>query len=137
MPILDGVADCIEQIDNQEVYVEGTTNILNYPEFKDVARARELMSMIDERTSIYKVLSENVCQNGISVKIGTENDHSWIKDCSLITINYNIADTLRGTIGIIGPTRMEYPKVISSLRYVSRIVSDEINRLLGQEPGSG
>jgi heat-inducible transcriptional repressor len=117
--------------------VEGTTNILNYPEFKDVARARELMSMIDERTSIYKVLSENVCQNGISVKIGTENDHSWIKDCSLITINYNIADTLRGTIGIIGPTRMEYPKVISSLRYVSRIVSDEINRLLGQEPGSG
>ena len=137
MPILDGAADCIEQIDNQEVFVEGTTNILNYPEFRDVVKAREFMSMIDEKTSICKALLDNVAPEGIVVRIGNENDLSGIKDCSLITINYNIAGTLNGTIGIIGPTRMEYPKVISSLRYVRKIVSDEINRLMGQEPGSG
>ncbi len=137
MPILDGAADCIEQIDNQEVYVEGTTNILNYPEFRDVMKAREFMNMIDEKTSISRALLDNVDPDGISVRIGTENDLSCIKDCSIITINYNIADTLSGTIGIIGPTRMEYPKVISSLRYVRKIVSDEISRLMGQEPGSG
>jgi heat-inducible transcriptional repressor len=137
MPILDGVADCIEQIDNQEIFVEGTTNILNYPEFRDVSKAREFMSMIDEKTSIHKVLADCVRQDGITVRIGTENDLSWIKDCSLITINYYISDTLSGTLGIIGPTRMEYPKVISSLKHVSKIVSDEINRLIGREPGSG
>jgi heat-inducible transcriptional repressor len=137
MPILDGVSDCIGQIDNQEVFVEGTTNILNYPEFRDVAKAREFMSMIDEKTTICKALADSVSQNGITIRIGTENDHVRIKDCSLITINYNIANTLRGTLGIIGPTRMEYSKVISSLRYVSRMVSDEINRLIGQDPGRG
>ncbi len=137
MPILDGVADCIERIDNQEVFVEGTTNILNYPEFRDVAKARELMSMIGEKTSITKVLASNIGQDGLTIRIGTENDLVWIKDCSLITINYNIADSLSGTLGIIGPTRMEYSKVISSLRYVSRIVSDEICRLIGREPDHG
>ncbi|NLK85923.1 MAG: heat-inducible transcription repressor HrcA [Clostridiaceae bacterium] len=137
MPILDGAADCIEQIDNQELYVEGTSNILNYPEFKDVAKARELMSMIDEKSTICKALADNARKDGLTIKIGTENDLTWIKDCSLITVNYNIADKLSGTIGIIGPTRMEYPKVISSLRYISKIVSDEINRLTGQDPGTG
>jgi heat-inducible transcriptional repressor len=136
-PILDGAAVCIDQMDEQEIYVEGTTNILNHPEFKDVVKAREFMSMLDEKTSLCKALFNAISPEGITVKIGSENDLSGIKDCSVVTVNYNVADTLIGSIGIIGPTRMEYPKVISSMRYVQMLVSDEINRLLGQDPGDG
>ncbi len=137
MPILDGVADCIYQIDSQEVYVEGTTNILNHPEFKDVSKAREFMNILDEKASICKALFDITEPHEISVRIGSENCLSGIRDCSIITINYDIGDKLRGTIGIIGPTRMEYPKVISSMRYVRKLVSDEISRMLGQDPGDG
>ena len=137
LPILDGVAECIEKMDSQEVFVEGTTNILNYPEFRDVSKAREFMNLIEEKTSIGKALVETVGSEDISVRIGTENDLSSIKACSLITIDYNIGNGLNGTIGIIGPTRMEYPKVISSMRYIRKLVSDEIIRLLGQNSRDG
>ncbi len=137
MPILNGAADCIEKMDDQEMYVEGTTNILSHPEFKDVVKAREFMNMLDEKTSLCRALFNAIKLDGITIRIGSENDLTGIRDCSLITVNYNIADTLIGTIGIIGPTRMEYPKVISSMRYVQMLVSDEINRLLGQDLGDG
>jgi len=136
-PVLEGVTDCLDQLYDQEVYVEGTTNILHHPEFKDVAKAREFLNMLDEKTSLTRALFSSVNPDGITVRIGSENDLTGFQDCSVITITYNVADTLAGTIGIIGPTRMEYPKVISSMRYIQTLLSDEINRLLGQDPGDG
>ena len=133
MPILQGVADCINQIDNTEVYVEGTTNILNHPEFRDILKAKEFMNMLDEKTSIGRILFDTPDVGGIVIRIGSENDLMGIQDCSLITANYNIADSFFGTIGIIGPTRMEYPKVISAMNYIRKFMSEEIKRLLGPE----
>ena len=133
MPILQGVADCINQIDNTEVYVEGTTNILNHPEFRDILKAKEFMNMLDEKTSIGRILFDTPDVGGIVIRIGSENDLMGIQDCSLITANYNIADSFFGTIGIIGPTRMEYPKVISAMSYIRKFMSEEIKRLLGPE----
>ncbi len=135
LPILSGAADCINQIDNPEVYVEGTTNIFNHPEFSgDMVKARDFMNLLDERAGICRMLFEAVNSEGINVRIGSENDLSGIRNCSLITTSYNIADMFAGTIGIIGPTRMEYPRVISSMRYVRKLMGEEINRLLGHEP---
>jgi heat-inducible transcriptional repressor len=135
LPILSGAADCINQIDNPEVYVEGTTNIFNHPEFSgDMVKARDFMNLLDERAGVCRMLFEAVNSEGINVRIGSENDLSGIRNCSLITTSYNIADMFAGTIGIIGPTRMEYPRVISSMRYVRKLMGEEINRLLGHEP---
>ncbi|HEX2946602.1 MAG TPA: heat-inducible transcriptional repressor HrcA [Clostridia bacterium] len=134
LPILSGAADCINQIDNAEVYVEGTTNIFNHPEFRDMVKARDFMNLLDERTGICKALFDAIHFEGINVRIGSENDLTSIRDCSLITTNYNIADTYIGTIGVIGPTRMDYPRVISSMKYVRKLMGEEINRLLGYEP---
>lgn len=131
MPILHGVAECISQVDNTEVYVEGTTNILNHPEFRDIVRAKEFMSMLDEKSSIVKKLFDVSDKEEFVIKIGSENDVSGFQDCSLIAANYNIGDTFVGTIGIIGPTRMEYSKVISSVNFVRNFVSKEISKLLG------
>lgn len=133
LPILQGVADCINQVDSTEVYVEGTTNILNHPEFRDILKAKEFMNMLDEKTSIGRILFDTPDVGGIVIRIGSENDLMGIQDCSLITANYNIADSFFGTIGIIGPTRMEYPKVISAMNYIRKFMSEEIKRLLGPE----
>jgi len=136
LPLLNGVAECINQIDSTEVYVEGTTNILNHPEFKDIMKAKEFMNMLDEKAKVSRILFEASSPLGIVIKIGSENDMSGIRDCSLISASYNVADNFIGTIGIIGPTRMEYPKVISSMRYIRKFMSEEINKLLGTDRGS-
>ncbi len=133
-PILDGTADCIYQMGDHEMYVEGSTNILNHPEFKDMDKARQFLSMLDEKTSICRAVYDSTRPNGITVRIGSENDLSSIRDCSLVTVSYNVSDTMVGTIGIIGPTRMAYNKVISSISYMKKLVSEEINKLLGHEP---
>lgn len=132
--ILEGVTDCIRQIDNPEVYLDGTTNIFNYPEFMDVARAKEFLSMLDEKHNLSKFLKDSLECKEINVKIGSENDMEGIQDCSLITANYNLGDLFIGAIGIIGPTRMEYSKVISSMSYMRKKINQEISRLLGEEP---
>jgi heat-inducible transcriptional repressor len=130
--ILSCLAGCINQIDNTEVYVEGTTNVLNHPEFRDIIKAKEFMSMLDEKTSIGRIVFDaSDSEGGIIIRIGSENDLSDIKDCSLVTTNYNIANTFIGTIGLIGPTRMEYPKVVSSIGYIRKFMNREIGRFLG------
>lgn len=131
LPILEGAADCVNQIDNPEVYIEGATNIFNHPEFMDMIKARDFMNILDEKANLCKMLLDSFESGGITIRIGSENDMSGIRECSLITANYNIADTFTGTIGIIGPTRMEYPRVVSSMRYVRRLMNNEVNRLLG------
>lgn len=134
LPILEGVTDCIGQIDNTEVYLDGTANILNYPEFMDVARAKEFLALLNEKSNLSRFLSESLGNNAISVKIGTENEEQGIQDCSLITANYNLGEIFMGAIGIIGPTRMEYPKVISSVNYIRKKINQEINKLIGKDP---
>jgi heat-inducible transcriptional repressor len=136
LPILSSAADLINQIDNPEVYIDGTTNIFNHPEFRDMVKARDFMNMLDEKASLCKMLFESIESGGISVRIGSENDMSGIQECSLITANYNIADMFIGSIGIIGPTRMEYPKVISSMKYIRRLMNEEVSKFMGSEHGS-
>lgn len=136
LPILQSAADCINQIDNAEVYIEGTTNIFNYPEFRDLVKAREFMSLLDEKSSLGKLLADSADDAGIVVRIGSENDISGIKDCSLITATYSLGPAFTGSIGIIGPTRMEYPRVISSMNYIRKKINEEINRLLGSGTGA-
>lgn len=133
LPILSSAADLINQIDNTEVFIEGTTNIFNHPEFRDMVKARDFMNMLDEKASLCKMLFDSIESGGITIKIGSENDMSGIRECSLITANYNIADMFIGSIGIIGPTRMEYPRVISSMKYIRKLMNEEVSRLLGSE----
>ncbi|MGE5613754.1 MAG: heat-inducible transcriptional repressor HrcA [Bacillota bacterium] len=134
-PVINGVADCIAEIDSPEVYVEGTTNIFNYPEFRDVSKAKEFMNVLDEKSNLFRIMTSRTDAGEITIRIGSENDMSVIKDCTLITANYNLPDNFKGSIGIIGPTRMEYSRVISLLKYMRQLMSEEINRLMGMEPG--
>ncbi|WP_313562133.1 heat-inducible transcriptional repressor HrcA [Ruminiclostridium cellobioparum] len=130
-PILDGIEDLIKLIDRPEIYLEGTTNILNFPEFKEVQKAKEFLSLLDEKKLMSELLNTHGNNNEIVIQIGNENVIQGIKDCSIVTASYSIDDYVIGTIGIIGPTRMEYSKVVSSLNYIRNKINQEISKLLG------
>lgn len=132
-PILDGIEDLIKAIDQPEVYLEGTTNILNFPEFREVEKAKEFLNILDEKKLILDILVNNLYNNNndIVIQIGNENNIDGIKECSLVTTSYSIGNKVIGTIGIIGPTRMEYSKVVSSMNYIRNRINQEILKLLG------
>lgn len=137
-PILNCLADCINQIDNTEVYLDGTTNIFNYPEFRDIIKAREFLNTLDEKEILFKLLNVEKESAGINIQIGNENELNEIKGCSLVTTTYSMGDIVIGSIGVIGPTRMEYSRVISSMDYIKKKINQEICRLIGRDiDGSG
>lgn len=133
MPILNGVTECINQIDTSEVYLEGTTNILNHPEFKDVVKAREFLNMIDTK-NVLSLIMRNINrygEDGVNIKIGSENTIEEMRDCSVITATYSLGGMVFGTIGIIGPTRMEYARVLAAMNYVRKKINEEITKIAG------
>jgi len=130
-PILDAVTNCIRQIDCPEVYLDGAINIFNHPEFRDISKAKEFLSVLDEKCVLYSIMDSVSNDRLINVLIGAENKVEEIKDCSLVTTTYSLGGVTIGSIGIIGPTRMEYSKVISSMRFIRDKLNQEINKLLG------
>jgi len=130
LSVIEKVIGCIKQIDAPEVFIDGVTNIFNYPEFRNVTKAREFLSTLDEKENLSKILSSTGSGNDVSVRIGTENILDEIKECSLLTATYSLGNTVIGSLGIIGPTRMEYPRVISSINYIRKKINKEISKLL-------
>jgi len=100
-----------------KLYIGGKSNILLQPEFKDIDKIRSFYTMIEKEEVVADLLKN--AQSGIKVSIGTENDVDEIKDLSLITASYHAGKKQMGTIALLGPTRMEYQKVISLLKGLS------------------
>ncbi|TSB46775.1 heat-inducible transcriptional repressor HrcA [Alkalicoccobacillus porphyridii] len=103
---------------SHKVFYSGKTNILNQPEFRDLDKVRLLYNFLEEDQTIHKLLSTQ--SSGLQVKIGHENKLEAFDDCSMITADYSVGDQHVGTIGIIGPTRMEYQRVINVVDYLSK-----------------
>ncbi|WP_226036952.1 heat-inducible transcriptional repressor HrcA [Aquibacillus saliphilus] len=101
-----------------KLYVGGKTNILMQPEFKDVNKIRSLFSMIEQEEKMADMLRSD--KDGIIVSIGQENKIDAMQDCSIITATYSLGDRQMGTIALLGPTRMEYSRVITLLNVLSK-----------------
>lgn len=112
---------------SEKIYFGGKTNILTQPEFNDINKVRSLLNMIEHEQEFYQLLRNK--KLGIQVKIGHENKSSAIEDCSLITAAYSFDDELLGTFAILGPTRMNYSRVISILELFSSQLSTVFLRL--------
>ena len=97
-----------------KLYFGGKTNMLNQPEFHDLNKVRMLMELMDKENQVISLLHPDDHQ-GIHIRIGSENNHLAMEDCSVITASYLIGDDQQGSIAIIGPTRMDYQRVISLL----------------------
>lgn len=126
--------DGLNKVDEVEIYLEGTSNIFDYPEFNDVGKAKDFLSFMDNKRSILSVLNKDADMNlDMDVSIGTENMFDEVKDCSIISAAYKAGNKQLGSIGIIGPTRMPYSKVIS----IFKETVDTINDILSKEYDDG
>ena len=134
--MLEAVLDCISQTSKTEVFINGTTNIMNFPEFRNIERAREFLEILEEKKSIGNLLSELAKDERVKMLIGNENPIDEIKECSIIGATYSAGNTVFGTIGVIGPKRMEYAKVVSIIEYINSVIAREIKRFSDDPNGA-
>lgn len=116
--VLEAVADAIKVDEEQpQIYTSGATNIFKYPELSDGQRASNLISAFEDKQELMELVNDvSDEEQGIQVYIGNETPVESMKDCSVVTANYELGDGMRGTIGIIGPKRMDYEHVVGTLR---------------------
>ena len=117
--VFQGIAEAIHEADQVEIYTSGTTNMLKYPELGNIEQTTKLLEALEERQGLDELIDESMRvenSNGIQVYIGEEAPVSNMKDCSIVTATYELEEGARGTIGIIGPKRMDYQKVVSTLK---------------------
>ena len=125
--ILDAVAEVIKEDEDLEIYTSGTNNIFKYPELSDNAKASELISTFEEKRALGTLVQETLADEnntGIQVYIGDESPIQNMKDCSVVTATYELEEGMKGTIGIIGPKRMDYDKVIGTLKSLMHQLDD-------------
>ena len=107
--------------DDLQIYTSGATNIFKYPELSDGEKASQLISTLEQKDKLRELIddvneSDENRENGIQVYIGNETPLQTMKDCSVVTANYELGEGIRGTIGIIGPKRMDYERVLGTLK---------------------
>lgn len=117
--ILQGLAED----KGEQVYASGTVNILSQPEFRDVDRAIALFEALEEKEQLKSLLGRAAKSSGVQVAIGHENVSTVMQGCSLVTCTYYVGNDVVGTIGVIGPTRMDYAKVMAAVDLVSDSLS--------------
>ena len=116
--VIDAVAQSIRADEDLEIYTSGTNNIFKYPELADNERASQLITTFEDKEIFSKMAGENLEQesNGIQVYIGEESNFSKMNDCSVVTTTYELGEGMKGSIAIIGPKRMDYEKVVGTLK---------------------
>ena len=128
--VIDAVADSIRAEEDLEIYTSGTNNIFRYPELADHQKASELINTFEEKQLLGELLHETFAETestGIQVYIGSETPVQSMRDCSVVTATYELGDGMKGTIGIVGPKRMDYDKVVGTLKTIQTQL-DELYR---------
>ena len=131
--MLDAVAEIIHVEDDMEIYTSGATNIFKYPELSDKQSAQEIISAFEEKQQLADLVTETLASednHGIQVYIGDETPVKTMKDCSVVTATYELGEGMKGTIGIIGPKRMDYEHVMKTLK----TLQSELDAIYNKDP---
>ena len=127
--ILNFIYEAIEAFDETHVFVENTKSILRYPEYSDLSKAQSMLEFLEDEKKLKQVIRDSGDGEKVNIKIGGENGLEELNDCSLVTVDYSLDNNkAAGKIGVIGPKRMDYAKVIASLD----CISDHIDKILQQ-----
>ena len=113
-PLLAAITEALSSADNVQIHTSGVKNILDFPEFSNVDKARAIVGALEEKEGLITLFADN--SEDIQVVIGTENENIMLQDCSVIKAKIRINEHFFGNIAIIGPTRMDYSQVVSVLR---------------------
>ncbi|MDD3653932.1 MAG: heat-inducible transcriptional repressor HrcA [Desulfotomaculaceae bacterium] len=132
--ILDLVMELVQESLTLEfedkIYLGGVFNMLNQPEFRNVERIKTMLSIMEQEKLLCNLLEGGTGDEGVTVRIGGEIDQWNIKECSMITAPYSIRGRKMGFIGVLGPTRMEYAKVISVVDYMTKYLSQTLEQVI-------
>jgi heat-inducible transcriptional repressor len=129
-PILDEIINTIKTENDIHVYTSGVKNILAYPEFSDLEKAKAVFQALEEKDILITLLGKDNSDH-VKVVIGNENNIVQMKDCSIIRANCKLGDQIYGSIGIIGPTRMNYSQVVSILHGIEKNINLVLKALCG------
>ena len=116
--VLDALAQTFSEEEDLQIYTSGATNILKYPELTASESAAKLLSAFEEKEELVSLVTESLSdeETGIQVYIGNEAPIQTMKDCSVVTATYDLGEGVKGTIGIVGPKRMDYENVMHNLK---------------------
>ncbi len=121
-PIIEQMRKLIE--DEEKIYLEGANKSFELPEFKSLDLAKNFVNLLDTKELMLDILNTGFAED-IQIYIGDENDNDELKDFSIVTFKHSVGDKDLGTIGIIGPRRMNYSKVISVMKYISKKLNED------------
>ncbi|HZD59624.1 MAG TPA: heat-inducible transcriptional repressor HrcA [Anaerolineae bacterium] len=121
--LLNAILDIIMSEDKERVFLSGTTSIFKQPEFDDLERVQILLDTLEHGYRLMQWLEDSARTQKVLVRIGSENSDEDIRDCSVVASSYQLDDESEGTLGIIGPTRMNYARAISAVGFVSDSLS--------------
>jgi heat-inducible transcriptional repressor len=117
---------------DRTLYVSGATNMLDLPDFSDVATMRSLLRAFEEKAQLIELLSRIAAARGVQVMIGSENPLEEMRECSLVAATYTYRDQALGVLGVVGPRRMAYSDVISLVDETAHLVSESLSRVAHQ-----
>jgi len=111
------------------LYLDGAHYLIEQPEFKDIDKIRAILKILGDKKGLLDILEENATSGGIKVYIGSENRSLDFDECTIITANYSLEGGITGTLGIIGPMRMEYERVIPKISGIAESISRLFNEI--------
>lgn len=114
---------------DDEIYVDGTLNILKQPEFVHGGKVASLLETLEHRREIFQTLSSTLLGGDVKVIIGSENRFEDMRDCSFVASSYSVAGRVCGTVGVIGPTRMDYRHAVAAVEFMALSLSDLLTSL--------
>ena len=129
--VMELVHQAVMEIDSKQIFVEGLSNILSFPEYENVSRVKELFDVVEDKENLSKIMMEAIPSGQTKVLIGEEIPIEELKGNSIVLAPYRATDRLVGVLGVLGPQRMDYSKVISALEFFASQLSDVLKKDFG------
>ncbi len=124
--VISAAAEAIKLDDNLKIYTSGATNIFRYPELTDHQKAKDILLEIEQKDALGTIVQDSLNneESDVHVYIGSESQVESMKDCSVVTTTYDLGDGMKGTVGVIGPKRMDYDRVVGVLKEIAGHLDD-------------
>lgn len=127
---LEILADERGTAEGGKIYLDGMFNILNQPEFQNMEKARTLLALLEHEEVLKGLMAETAPSEGVAVRIGSEMSSRYVAECSMVTAAFGMGGEDVGTLAVLGPTRMEYARVVALMEFAARTLSACLNRLV-------
>ncbi len=127
--VVDEIINSLRERQHRRVFLDGTANLLRHPEFESLERIQHLLQVLEEGYSLLRFVEGTLETDRVVVKIGSENEWAELKDCSLVASNYRAVGKSLGTVGILGPVRMDYARAISTVQCIAKNLTHALESL--------